>query len=106
MIRLLRHPAARFHCQFHITEEIIEAAQAAGFGLEVHEDVTEGAIPSLDWSIAALEKHRDPMINYFIESCPDIEHQYHTCRDFGVAERDWYKDGRLGYELFRFRLED
>lgn len=100
--QVLRHPPARFECQFHITEELLAHAETAGLRCVHHEDVTEAAQPSGPRSIALMEARRDEIIDYFRPYQPDIETAFHTCVDFGRAEQRAYEDGMLGYEIFVF----
>lgn len=98
--QVLRALEGRGMVQFHISEEIRDLANEAGFDLVHHEDITNLARPTVGNAVRYLERHAHALVEFFQADQPNIAADLQVCVDNGKQEAAAYAAGQLGYELF------
>lgn len=101
--QILRDADHRGAVRWHPTEDILGAARHAGFEVLAHEDLSSGALPTMEWATAELERRRAEILDAFGTR---IEGDLETCIQNGRLELEAWRAGIAGFALFVLERRD
>jgi len=82
----------------HRRDRFLEAARREGFRLEEELDVSRQAMPTIDWFLERIPRHRQAIETML----PVLGDQLDALLASGREYRDLYEAGTYGYRLLRF----
>jgi len=97
----LKHQATE-PSSLHWIDNVIALATRLGFELLEHSDLSQMAIPTLDYWLQATHMHRQNLIHDLDVSTAQLDQLDHS----NHLHREEYRNGHFGYALLHFRKKD